>query len=450
MLFIFSIYNIDTGTLLWKSNISFWRKLINIFLSLSGFLGVISIYLFAKKSNIAYIAAILNALLYCLFSFTNGLVIDGFLQIIYIFILLILYIKQYINKNKKIYLIRNSIYSSILFVFYFLVFFIAFYFLNPLTNSIIGKILNIDYLEFGSNFNYKIISAILLAIFNSVSVVALTMMAAGFRDSWIIWCIKNILCFIFFSGIAFLSFVAIIVNFIYFIVSIYLYLVTSKDKSFKIAFIGMGASGKSTIIGKIGNFLKEYNIKVIHERNIDEKYENYMKDLKKYGYKTQKIFFKDRYKQIKEMQQYERSLIDRHMIDDFLYPKVLMDIKCFTKLQRFKWNFYYKVKYYFLLSIQPKVDLTFVILRNYKEIKKNREKASKNKEEERRKLELKNDEFFKAINQEYLDDNNTLNPLFEKKLKYFSKKYYVFINEEWENSTKEIKEIIMEGISNDG
>ncbi|WP_181441366.1 hypothetical protein, partial [Mycoplasmopsis cynos] len=101
-------------------------------------------------------------------------------------------------------------------------------------------------------------------------------------------------------------------------------------------------------------------------------------------------------------------------------------------------------------SIQPKVDLTFVILRNYKEIKKNREKASKNKEEERRKLELKNDEFFKAINQEYLDDNNTLNPLFEKKLKYFSKKYYVFINEEWENSTKEIKEIIMEGISNDG
>ncbi|WAM10584.1 deoxynucleoside kinase [Mycoplasmopsis cynos] len=115
-----------------------------------------------------------------------------------------------------------------------------------------------------------------------------------------------------------------------------------------------GNSGKSTIIGKIGNFLKEYNIKVIHERNIDEKYENYMKDLKKYGYKTQKIFFKDRYKQIKEMQQYERSLIDRHMIDDFLYPKVLMDIKCFTKLQRFKWNFYYKVKYYFLLSIQTK------------------------------------------------------------------------------------------------
>ncbi|UWV85824.1 hypothetical protein NW063_02955 [Mycoplasmopsis cynos] len=75
-----------------------------------------------------------------------------------------------------------------------------------------------------------------------------------------------------------------------------------------------------------------------------------------------------------------------------------MDIKCFTKLQRFKWNFYYKVKYYFLLSIQPKVDLTFVILRNYKEIKKNREKASENKgdkEEERRKLELKNDEFLK-------------------------------------------------------
>ncbi|MCU9936050.1 hypothetical protein NWP96_02745 [Mycoplasmopsis cynos] len=64
-------------------------------------------------------------------------------------------------------------------------------------------------------------------------------------------------------------------------------------------------------------------------------------------------------------------------------------------------------------------------------------------------MELKNDEFFKAINQEYLDDNNTLNP-FLKKVKIFFKKYYVFINEEWENSTKEIKEIIMEGISNDG
>ncbi|WP_322900379.1 hypothetical protein [Mycoplasmopsis felis] len=43
------------------------------------------------------------------------------------------------------------------------------------------------------------------------------------------------------------------------------------------------------------------------------------------------MFFKDRLKQINEMSDYSYSVIDRHMIDDFLFPDTLIEMKYFNK-----------------------------------------------------------------------------------------------------------------------
>ncbi|MGZ9432659.1 nicotinamide mononucleotide transporter [Mycoplasma sp. 613B] len=450
-----SLFNLDESIWIWERNINIWRKIINIFVAISGILGVISIVMFAKKKRIAFILAILNAVLYAFFSFSNGLVIDGFIQILYIFILIYIFIKEIINNKylKKIRELRLSLYASIVFAIFFVLLVAIFYFLNPYTNNFIGKMLNIDYFEFASNFNYKITASLILATFNAISVVALTMMALGFRQNWIIWCFKNILCFFFFGGIAFLSWTILFINFVYLVISIYLYFVTSKEKRLTIAFIGMGASGKSTIINNLRNFLTEKNIKIIDERLKDEQiFIDYMNDLKAKGYFTQKIFFKDRLKQIREMQNYSKSLIDRHMIDDFLFPKTLIKMNYFMPKQKVLWNFFYKVKYKFLLSLEPKVDIAFLILKDFDFIWKNRTNASEKHELEiekkRRKIELQNKNFFQMVNTEYLKENKEISKNLRKNLMLFAKKHYEFINIEIEDSTEKIKEIIQKEVEN--
>ncbi|MCU9939483.1 hypothetical protein NW739_01505 [Mycoplasmopsis felis] len=131
-----------------------------------------------------------------------------------------------------------------------------------------------------------------------------------------------------------------------------------------LGFIGMGASGKSTIIRELSEFLKTNNIKIIDERLTDEKvFLKYMTDLKTNGYQTQILFFKDRLKQINEMSDYSYSLIDRHMIDDFLFPDTLIEMKYFNKKQILFWKYLYKPYYKIMLSVQPKVDYTFVVLK---------------------------------------------------------------------------------------
>ncbi|MGZ9755849.1 nicotinamide mononucleotide transporter family protein [Mycoplasma sp. 246B] len=419
-----------------------------MFVAFSGILGVFSIILFAKRKKIAYILAITNAILYLFFSFTNGLVIDGFIQILYIFILFYIYIKQILihKNNKRIRELRLSSYAAILFFIIFVVISTSFYFLNPYTNDFISKLLRINYIEFSSNFKYKTSASAILAIFNAISIIALIMMAFGFRSNWIIWCFKNIICFVFFSGIGFLSWTLIFINFIYLSISIYLYLITSKESRLSIAFVGMGASGKSSIINNLRKFLNQNNIQIIDERLKDEKiFIDYMNDMKKNGYRTQKIFFKDRYIQIKQMQNFNKSLIDRHMIDDFLFPKCLIKINYFTKWQKFAWNYFYHPWYKFLLSLEPKIDLVFVVLKDIDFIWKNRLYASKNHqlqtERYRRTIELKNKEFFKVVNIEYLN-NRQLGKLLSKNLKIYSKEHHTFINIEKDIASSKIKQII--------
>ncbi|MCU9933871.1 hypothetical protein NWE60_01985 [Mycoplasmopsis felis] len=189
-------------------------------------------------------------------------------------------------------------------------------------------------------------------------------MTTGFKSSWIIWCFKNIASILFFSGIGFLDITLILINAIYMTFSIYLFWLEKNESQIRFGFIGMGASGKSTIIRELSEFLKTNNIKIIDERLTDEKvFLKYMTDLKTNGYQTQILFFKDRLKQINEMSDYSYSLIDRHMIDDFLFPDTLIEMKYFNKKQILFWKYLYKPYYKIMLSVQPKVDYTFVVLK---------------------------------------------------------------------------------------
>ncbi|WP_435130661.1 nicotinamide mononucleotide transporter [Mycoplasma sp. 6243] len=130
LLIFLSLYDLDSLFWIWEKDIDTWKKVVNIFVAFSGLLGVFSIILFAKRKKIAYILAIANAILYLFFSFTNGLVIDGFVQILYILILFYIYIKQILihKHNKRIRELRLSSYAAILFFIIFVVISTSFYF----------------------------------------------------------------------------------------------------------------------------------------------------------------------------------------------------------------------------------------------------------------------------------------------------------------------------------
>ncbi|WP_029608658.1 nicotinamide mononucleotide transporter [Mycoplasma simbae] len=460
LLFFLSIFSIDQNVWVWQTNDTLIQKIVAVTVAISGILGVISIILFAKKNKLAFIMAITNALFYSLFCIVYGLVIDFTIQISYIVILFILWMKSIqeskkLESKKRFIYYRNSIFSTIFYSFLTVIIAIIFFFVNPYTNKLIILLFSNNYIEFGSNFNYKIPASIILATINAISVVALIMMALGFRESWVVWCFKNIFCFVFFSGVGFLNITVLVINIIYFLLSIYLFAFTSNDKQFKIAFIGMGASGKSTIIKAMEDFWKENNVEIISERKTSEQmFFDYMSDLKKYGYQAQKNFFKDRYEQIKQMQLNERTLIDRHLIDDFIFPNALMRINAFDKHQSKKWNYFWKYVYKIKLSMQPKVDLAFVILKNYNWIEQNRIEASKKHavefERNRRKIEAKNEDFFRAVNAEYFNsENNTLSPELLSNLKKYSKKYYVFIDWDKDETIPMIKTIVLENLNNE-
>ncbi|WP_322935838.1 hypothetical protein RRG37_04210 [Mycoplasmopsis felis] len=316
--------------------------------------------------------------------------------------------------------------------------FLVFYFTNPLINKVVKYLIYKDYKEFSYNFNNFIWGSILLSTSNSVSVIALILMTIGFKSSWIIWCFKNIASILFFSGIGFLDITLILINAIntiYMTFSIYLFWLEKNESQIRFAFIGMGASGKSTIIKELSEFLKTNNIKIIDERLTDEKvFLKYMEDFKTNGYQTQILFFKDRLKQINEMSDYSYSLIDRHMIDDFLFPDTLIEMKYFNKKQILFWKYLYKPYYKIMLSVQPKVDYTFVVLKNYELIKLNRKSASETSADDfqkrRRTAEIndgKNDLFFKNINNKYLNNNNNISNELNYLLKKYSKKWEILL-----------------------
>ncbi|AZG68549.1 deoxynucleoside kinase [Mycoplasma struthionis] len=100
-----------------------------------------------------------------------------------------------------------------------------------------------------------------------------------------------------------------------------------KNNKIQIAFIGPGCCGKSTIIEDLMPLLNKYNFRIFDEKIVlDQNFQEYMEKMSNLSaYEMQKAIFDFRKSQITEMQHYQNSLVDRHLIDDFLYPKALYE-----------------------------------------------------------------------------------------------------------------------------
>ena len=265
------------------------------------------------------------------------------------------------------------------------------------------------------------------------------MMIFGYQQSWYVWLVKNALAIIFFSGIGFLNVSVIIMNILYGSLSIFIYINVKKEKHLHISIIGPGAVGKSTIIEKLKIFFKEKDIKIFDERDfLEGKFEEYMKNMPDNAYDMQKLFFSERLKQIDQSFLEKRTVMDRHLIDDFIFPRVHMELNNFNEYQKNQW-FKVEKQYINKLSRRPKLDILFIIRANYNEIKLRRTKRANEEPNRKNELGKENEIFFKKVNEKYYD----LNSQWYKNANKFSKKVIIFDDKEQEYILNEIKNNIL-------
>lgn len=208
----------------------------------------------------------------------------------------------------------------------------------------------------------------------------------------------------------------------------------------KIALLGPGGIGKSTIIKYLKDFLEENNYKIFDERPIllKRRYKRYMDDQRASAFKMQKYFFKQRYKTHKKMFNYENSIIDRDILDDFLYPRIHIELNNFSETEKKVWKIIDK-KYKDKLENFPKVDLSIVIVnkfdKNYSWI------LQRSLKDESRKLESKgeNKMFFRIANKSYWNYKKDI-----PEISRFSKKIMFIVNENSKKTSEKISKIIDE------
>ncbi|MGZ9800614.1 hypothetical protein ACXYRK_02775 [Mycoplasma sp. AC1221] len=265
----------------------------------------------------------------------------------------------------------------------------------------------------------------------------------GIRFSYILTFLSSIFAIIFYS-LKIVDISKIILILIYQIIYLYLFFI-SKNKQLSIAFIGMGASGKSTLIAKLDDFWIPNNFKILNDRSkIIKPYNECLKDLKNNAFKYQWTFFTDRLRQQQMMQKYDCSVIDRHLIEELIAHNVLEKMQFFNQKQKFLWYIWYKPLMNFILNSQPKTTLAFIILKNPEFIKNNRLNVINSKDiqqSQKRQNELINTEFMNLINKNYLDQQK-VGRLLKRLLKHI-KYSYIFIDEQWFESIPKIKKIIL-------
>lgn len=179
-----------------------------------------------------------------------------------------------------------------------------------------------------------------------------------------------------------------------------------NEKSFRFALVGPGAVGKSTVISFLNDYLINNGFEKIDEREyIDLGFGGYMSDMKSHAFNTQVKFFSKRLEQIKRLSSENRALMDRHLIDDFIFPQAHIAVGNFSEAEANEWKNIEK-KYWEELSKLPKLDLVIILLAPYETIQKRREERAKI--EEFRKEELNNDAFFEKVNRIYYDKESVL------------------------------------------
>ncbi len=206
----------------------------------------------------------------------------------------------------------------------------------------------------------------------------------------------------------------------------------------KIAIIGPGAVGKTTIIEILKKDLIDFKFMDEREEILNENFDSYMKDFKSNAFESQKHFFNFRKKQIESFINFDNVIIDRHLIDDFIFPETHIEFKNFNSEEATKWKKIEEEYLLFLKSI-PKLDFLFLLTANDEIIKKRREKRSL--KEDLRKSEMDNHYFFNKVNEKYQSDN------FKKFAEKFTKKLIILENKESEKTAKNIKEIILKRLT---
>ena len=206
----------------------------------------------------------------------------------------------------------------------------------------------------------------------------------------------------------------------------------------KISIVGPGAVGKTTVINYLTPYLDGEKFVTIQEREefINNKFDEYMKNMKGSAFETQKTFFVKRFDQIERMQDKKNALMDRHLIDDFIFPRVHIQIGNFSKQEAKEWEAI-ESKFWKELKDLPRLDIVFILLAPNKLIEERRENRSKI--EHHRKFEVVNHDFFREVNKKYHDRESIL----YKAANEFAKKVVILENENSESTAKKIKDILI-------
>ncbi|VEU76757.1 nicotinamide mononucleotide transporter [Mycoplasmopsis columbina] len=415
--------------------------------------------MFYKRNSNAFWSGIVHALFFGAYSLSVNLTGD-FLVTTLCFIPSFAFMWWAWKFGRNVKTINISLYTFIFFTFLFIGCFIFFWYVTPLINAGWAKIVNSHTAHYGENFKFYWAARILDTYINAISVVSCLMMILGFKQAWISWISKNIAAILLFSGIGFINVSVILINVFYSVISIWIFYKSLKlPKPLRIAFIGPGATGKTTILDLIKAELEKNNIKYkLYDEHsylnpeLELTFNDYMKDMKKNAYHFQKIIFKDRKKAqydaqvlaINELNNDEKIsqliIFDRYTIDDFLYSDLHIKLANFNKWQTFKWKIIKVLTWIRLMGLE-KLDYVFIINANYQLIQKFRQKRSEENESIRSgEVAIENEIFFQEVSKEYAKEQNT----YKKALKKFSKNYLEIWNEEnkQEQKAKDIIQIL--------
>ena len=435
---MFSLYNIGDSLWIWEKGNDF-QNIMGTFSGLTAFTGIIASLLFYKLEKIAFVWAISNALIFGVFALSINLTGDFIVNlIIFVPIFIIMMVRQLFGKRITQYRLSWDILMMLIVIF--IIAFIALYFLTPTMNQWWAKIINKTSVKYGDNFNYYWISRILDTLINSISIIVLIMMVLGIKYTWYGWIVKNLLCMIFFGGIGVLNISILLMNIFYLIMDVFIIVMSKNMKSTRVAIIGPGAVGKTTVIDNMKKFLVENNIKKFDERRgfITDEFNKYMGDMKNNAFRMQQEFFKKRIQQFRELNGHSAGLMDRHSTDDFIFSRAHILVGNFSEEQTKKWMKLEK-KYFRILNRFEKLDILFLLMQSNKVIEDRRKQRSSS--EEFRSTETKNTEFFKEVNKMYHDEPSIIYKAF-----LFSKKQVIIFNENSEKTAKQIEGVINENL----
>lgn len=430
----FSVYSISNNELVWESGETYQRVL-GSFSGFAAFTGIIATIKFYKREHSSFVYSMINAILFGAFSLSINLTGDFIVNVFwYIPLMLFLFIK--IKKGEKTLVYRLTNEKTILLLILFILVFLLFWFLNPLLNNVLSEIVGTN-TDYGSYFKYFYFAKFLDALMNSICIIAVVMMMLGIKETWYIWIPKNIAGIIFFSGVGIVNVSIILMNVIYLLISILIIVKNINRKELKIAIVGPGAVGKTTVIKHCKEFLENNHFKTIQEREvfINDNYDSYMNNMKEEAFKTQKLFFMKRMDQIERMQFEPRALMDRHIIDDFIFPLVHIKIGNFTDEEAIEWKSI-QSKYWKKMKNKPKLDILFILLADDSTIETRRSKRSEI--DRYRKEETKNTIFFREVNKLYHSNDSILYEAANK----FAKDVVVLKNVDSLNTSKEIISIV--------